>query len=128
MFLSSLGFEQVEAITYVGVNRYFITSEAIRIPFISDYAKLISFTTSDKELPIKKQNMEVEYVYPNPTNEIIDLNIPDFASVEIYDASSKLVYRGYNQRIDVSEFTSGFYSMKIYLKNNTHVFKKMIKN
>lgn len=128
MSLSSLGFEQVEAITYVGVNRYFITSEAIRIPFISDYAKLVSLTTNDKELPIKKENVSEKYVYPNSTNEIIDLNIPDFMSVEIYNASSKLVYRGYNQRIDVSEFTSGFYSMKIYLKNNTHVFKKMIKN
>lgn len=45
--LSSLGFEQAEGITYVGANRYFITSEAIRIPFISDYAKLVSFTTND---------------------------------------------------------------------------------
>ena len=125
--LSSLGFEQVEAITYIDVNRYFITSETIRVPLISDYAKLISLTTSDKELPVEKQNKVKDYVSPNPTNEIIDLDVPDFISVEIYNASSKLVYRGYNQRIDISEFSSGFYSLKIHLKDNTYVFKKMIK-
>lgn len=48
--LNSLGFEQAEGITHVGANRYFITSEAIRIPLISDYAKLVSFTTNDNKL------------------------------------------------------------------------------
>jgi|SRR5690625_3074691 len=126
--LPSLGFEQIEAITYVVANRYFITSEAIRFPLISDYAKLVSLITNDNVIPIKNEKTVKNYVYPDPDKQVLYLRLPDFKSVEIYDATSKLVFRGYHQTVDVSDFDHGFYFLKVYRKNNTHVFKKMIKN
>lgn len=127
--LASLGFEQTEGITHVGANRYFITSEAIRIPFISDYAKLVSFTTNDKNLfSIINQGSDKVAIYPNPVGDVLYLNEPGFSSFKIYDATSKLVYQGDKQKIDVSKLSSGFYFLKIYLKDHSFVIKKIVKN
>lgn len=125
--LASLGFEQTEAITYVDANRYFITSEAIRIPLLSDYAKLVSFTTNDSIVSVANQKTTKVYLFPNPMNDVLYLDIPDFNSVEIYDATSKLISRSYQQKLDVSKLTNGFYYLKIYFTDHTFTFKKMIK-
>ncbi|MBJ7880193.1 T9SS type A sorting domain-containing protein [Gelidibacter salicanalis] len=126
--LPSLGFEQAESISHIGANKYFITSESFTIPPISDYAKLVSFTTNDKILSLIEPTINTVGLYPNPVKNIFYIDVQQFASVEMYDIKSKLVYRGNKQEIDVSKFNSGLYLLKIYLNDHTHIVKKIIKN
>lgn len=126
--LTSLGFEQAEAITYIEANRYFITSESFNIPPLSDNGKLISFTTNDNLLSIIEQATSVVSLYPNPVKDVLFIDGREFTSIEIYDTKLALVYRGYNQKINVSELNKGLYLVKINLKDHTYNVKKIIKN
>lgn len=126
--LSSLGFEQAEAITHIEDNRYFITSESFNFPPLSDTAKLISFTTNDSVLSLTEQEISVISLYPNPVTNVLFIEGIDFTSIEIYDTRSALVYRGYDQKINVSEFSNGLYLVKINLKDGDYHIKKLIKN
>lgn len=100
--LSSLGFEQAEAITYIGGNRYFITSETFNIPPFSDTGKLISFTTNDNLLSLPDLTTQDIRLYPNPTIDLFFIEGTAFTLVEIYDTKSTLLYTGHSQMIDVS--------------------------
>ncbi len=126
--LTSLGFEQAESITYIGANRYFITSESFNFPPLSDNGKLISFTTNDILLSIINQTPIIISLYPNPVKDVLFIEGIEFTSVEIYDAKFTLVYRGYNKKINVSELNKGFYLVKINLKNHAYNIKKIIKD
>ena len=126
--LTSLGFEQAEAITYIEANRYFITSESFNIPPFSDNGKLVSFTTNDNVLSIREQATRVVSLYPNPVKDVLFINDLEFTSIEIYDTKSALAYRGYNQKINVSELNKGLYLVKINLKDHTYIIKKIIKD
>ncbi len=125
--LTSLGFEQAEAITYIKDNRYFVTSESFNIGPVSDKGKLVSFTTNDKVLSIKELATNVVSLYPNPVKEVLYIDSSVFTSIEIYDTRSVLVYRGYNEKINVSELNTGLYVVKVLLKDNTYNIKKIIK-
>jgi len=126
--LTSLGFEQVEAITHIGANRYFITSESFNVPPFSDTGKLISFTTNDILLSIIDQDFSVVNLYPNPVKDVLFIEGLEFTSVEIYDVKSTLVYSGDNQKINLSKLNKGFYLVKINLKDHTYIIKKIIKD
>ncbi len=126
--LTSLGLEQAEAITYVEANKYFITSESFNIPPFSDNGKLISFTTNDDVLSIVEHTTSLVGLYPNPVKDVLFIDGLEFASIEIYDTKSALVYRGNNQKINVSEFHKGLYLVKIKLKDHTYDIKKIIKH
>ncbi|AFU70547.1 secreted protein with Por secretion system C-terminal sorting domain [Psychroflexus torquis ATCC 700755] len=125
--LTSLGFEQTEAITHIGANRYFITSETFNIQGFSNPGKLISFTTNDILLSIIDQDISVVNLYPNPVKDELFIEGLEFTSVEIYDAKSTLVYRGDNQKLNLSKLNKGFYLVKINLKDHTSIVKKIIK-
>lgn len=127
--LTSLGFEQAEAITYIEANRYFITSESFSIPPLSDNGKLVSFTTSDNVLSIIERATSLVSLYPNPVKDVLFIDGLEFTSIEIYDTKSVLVYRGgYNQKINVSKLNKGLYLVKINLKDHTYNIKKIIKD
>lgn len=125
--LTSLGIEQAEAITYIDANRYFITSESFNIPPFSDTGKLISFTTNDNVLSNAEFATSLVRVYPNPVKDMLFIQGLEFTSIEIYDTKPALIYRGYNQKINVSELTKGLYFVKINLKDSTYNIKKVIK-
>ena len=66
-------------------------------------------------------------VYPNPVKDVLYIDNSEFTSIEIYDSRSALVYRGYNENINVSELNTGLYFVKVNLKDNTYNIKKIIK-
>ena len=126
--LTSLGLEQVEAISYIEANRYFITSESFNIPPFSDEGKLVSFTTNDNVFSITDQQMSVISLYPNPVRDVLFIDDPEFVSIEIYDTKSALVFSSYNQKTNISELNKGLYLVKINLKDHKYEIKKIIKD
>ena len=126
--LSSLSFEQAEAITFVSENRYFITSESFSQSFISDYAKLIGFSTSDITLSLESDSIKEEVVlYPNPVNDFLNIRGNDIVLVEVYDTKSILLYKGQPAFIDMSVFSEGLYFVKINSMDGTSSIKKILK-
>ena len=126
--LPSLGFEQAEAITHIGANQYFITSETFSIGPISDTAKLVSFTTNDSVLSMAEHSSNLVRFYPNPVQAFLYVEGVTYTSIEIYDINTALVYRGNDQKIDVSNFNKGLYLVKVFLNNQTYITEKIIKN
>lgn len=127
-FLTILGFEQAESITYIDANRYFITSESFNIPPFSGNGKLVSFTTNDKIIPNTDQASNEVSISPNPVKNFLFIDSQEFTSIEIYDTKFALVYSGYNKKINVSRLNKGFYFVKINLKDDKYNIKKIIKN
>ena len=126
--LTSLGFEQVEAITYIEANRYFVTSESFSFVPLSSNGKLISFTTNDNVLAHTNPDMATNSLYPNPAQDVIFIESSHFNSVEIYDTKSRLVYKGHAKTVNISKLSKGFYLVKINLKDGTYDVKKIVKD
>ena len=126
--LTMLGFEQIEAITNIGANKYFITSESFNSEQLSEDGKLISLTTNDPVLSIEEQVANFMNLYPNPVGDVLMIDVLEFASVEIYDAKSALVYKGAEKSVNVSELNKGFYLVKIILKDQQYFTRKIIKD
>lgn len=123
--LSSLAFEQTEAITYIDDNRYFVTSESFS-NIISDYAKLVSFSTSDAVLSFDEVDLAAAVLYPNPVADYLYIKGVQFDSIEIYDTRQVKLYEGNHNGIDMSRFSEGFYIVKIN-SGNTYTIKKILK-
>ncbi len=126
--LTDLGLEQIEAITYVGTNRYFITSESFNFPLFSDDAKLISFSTNDEVLSMEEQPINSIFIYPNPVKNILNIDAIGFVSVEIYDINAKLVYYTDNKKADISHLNNGIYFVKLNYPDFIYQIKKIIKD
>ena len=127
ILLTSLGFEQVEAITHVEPNRYFMTSESFNIPPFSEDAKLISFSTNDEVLSLAEDLVNNFNLYPNPVKDILNIDGIEFISFEIYDTTYRLVYQSFSQKANISTLIKGMYLVKINLTNQVYKIKKIIK-
>lgn len=126
---ASFSFEQTEAITYVDENRYFITSESFNVSILSDYAKLISFSTNDATLSAQTVvNENDTLLYPNPVDSFLYIKNEAIDFIEIYDIKSVQVYKGDDNMLDMSTFSKGVYVVKINFKDQTSQLKKLIKN
>ena len=125
--LSSLLFEQAEAITFTNENSYYITSETFNHG-ISDYAKLISFSTNDMALSASS-NLDQNQLelYPNPVEDFLHIKGTEIASVKVYDTKQVKLYEGHNFLIDMSKLSSGVYFINVHFNNHTSIIKKVIK-
>ena len=125
---ASFSFEQMEAITYSDENSYYITSESFSISSISDYAKLIEFSTDDTILSIESNNINKPIVlFPNPVIDFLHIKNTGVNSVEIYDTRLTMLYIGHSKIIDMGQFSTGVYIVKLNLNNHTSVIKKVVK-
>jgi hypothetical protein len=74
------------------------------------------------------ENEEEFFVYPNPTNDILNITNPlQISTYQIYQWDGKLITQGNNFPIDISKFTNGIYFLKITTKNNQIINQKIIK-
>jgi len=125
----SFSFEQTEAITYLDEDNYFITSEAFTVSILSDYAKLISFSTNDVALSIDAEYERYNLaLFPNPVEDFLHIKGSEIVSVQVYDTKHVKLYEGNNFLIDMSSLSSGIYFVNVRFNNHTSVIKKIIKN
>lgn len=130
--LSELSLEQIEGITQTSVDEYLLTSESFSFDVsgfnVSDYAKVITFRTSDVILTTFgntiKDNLEL---YPNPVLNNLFLNVKNLDYVEIFTMQSASLYSGNSTNIDMSQFSAGFYVVKVNFKDKTSVVRHIVK-
>jgi len=74
------------------------------------------------------ENEEEFFVYPNPTNDILNITNPhQISTYQIFQLDGKLITQGNNFPIDISKFTNGIYFLKITTKNKEIINHKIIK-
>jgi hypothetical protein len=71
-------------------------------------------------------------IYPNPANELVNIESNEkIISIEIYDVQGKLVYSSivndFNSTINIQEFVSNIYLVKIKTELNYYQEKLLIK-
>jgi hypothetical protein len=88
----------------------------------------VNFCTNINEIDSKLIN-----VYPNPANDILNIEIIDFnekTTIEIYDTRGKLVYKSLTNSvmttIDLTDLAAGVYTVRL-LNNNSSYLKRIIK-
>ena len=121
---------QIEAITFVSVNSYLMTSEAFIHPLnpsITSAAKLITFSTSDTLSSETFTTTDEVLIYPNPVNSFLNLKNSHIDFIELYDLKSVQFYKGSNPTIDMRAFENGLYIAKVTLDDHSTQVKKILK-
>ncbi|OUS01927.1 hypothetical protein A9Q86_04560 [Flavobacteriales bacterium 33_180_T64] len=90
---------------------------------------MVMTVTSDP-LSVDEFSFNSLSVSPNPTSDILNLEMPNSITefnTEIYSVTGKLVYKGSNKaQLDLSNLNSGVYILKVTTDNGT-VSKKVIR-
>ena len=57
-------------------------------------------------------NTEISPIFPNPTNDIINLNISQPTHIELYDILGNKLFEKFSTRLDLSDLSPGVYYIK----------------
>lgn len=114
--------------------RYYrlVLAEAWEPSSIYTALRQMKFTVSDASLSVADNMSKSITVFPNPTNNLLHINITNpnsINSVQLFDVKGKLIYTAFdNNSIDVNSYKSGLYVLKIYFEDGVITTKKVIVN
>lgn len=85
-------------------------------------------TLDASEVVLQPNNQQIE-LYPNPFKDHFNIKTKEAQSVELYDVSGKLVLKANieNGSVNAARLTNGLYIVKIIMKDQSFVTKKIIK-
>lgn len=128
---SSFPREQTEAIDFRDENTYYVTSEYYSETYMgftaSNDGKLIEITTSDSALALNDVDAEAISLYPNPTAEMVHINMPETAQVEVYNMQAQRLIHTNRDNVDLTAFRPGMYLFKITTADKRTLIKKVLK-
>ena len=130
--ISELGFgNQVEGITAIGNEKFYISREAVNNNGTIISQKLFQFTDSRTGTLSTKQYKETLVdIYPNPTKNVIKIQSSDYIKeTSLYSILGKNVMKVYRPKkeLDISNLQKGVYLLKITFDNGSQVTRKVIK-
>lgn len=102
-------------------NSYLIKSY---IPgYINDYGQgeLLLYNPNSTNVYEKTKSDEV-FIYPNPTNDIINVKGNNIKRIDVYNSTGQLLKSCNTNMIDFSTLPSGIYFAKIYTNSDNHLF------
>lgn len=107
----------------VRIGIHCITQEASAL-LVDD----VKITTSET-LEVSNDADEVRItIYPNPANDILTLESKNaIRSIDIYDATGRLLKKSNNKIINTSDLNSGNYLVKILFENGKDIIQQIIK-
>lgn len=115
---------QMEGITYLNQNQYYITAEEFA-PLKSALYRLDTDHISGLNSIEEKGGL----IYPNPSSNVVHIEFDDISRVEIYDLHGELQKISSNQQIYISDLSKGMYIIIIYnARGDKSVIKKLIIN
>ena len=81
---------------------------------------------------IKENNSDVYFlIYPNPSNETVNINLDKISGLQIIDVLGKIVFeaklQNLNNTINISHLSNGVYYFKIK-QGDANAIKKIIKH
>ncbi|MFD1314776.1 T9SS type A sorting domain-containing protein [Namhaeicola litoreus] len=96
--------------------------------FIHKYGS-INKVLSNEEFYFNSPDDEI-IVFPNPTSDRIDVNIPNqkIVKIDVYNVTGKRLKEFTTSQIDISNLNTGIYYIKIFTKSNLILHSKVIRN
>jgi hypothetical protein len=95
-----------------------------------NYFCLDNFITSDGFTTVIAEVKNIEssiFLYPNPSNDVLNISDEKFKSMEILNASGQIVYSSESTMSNISFLSEGIYAIRIYETDNTAVIRKFVK-
>ena len=77
--------------------------------FVSNDSGLLVYTSKPTSVEPKT---EVPTIFPNPTRDIINLNISEPTHIELYDILGNKLFKKFSTRLDLSDLSPGVYYIK----------------
>ena len=64
-------------------------------------------------------------VYPNPTNELVHIEIPDqtIANIKVYNMQGQIIKETTESRLDLSSYSNGMYFLKALTEKGIYSYK-----
>ncbi|KPL15739.1 MAG: hypothetical protein AMS26_06830 [Bacteroides sp. SM23_62] len=113
---------QIESITSVNQNQYYLTAEES----VSGNAALYRLKT-DNGLNLESIEEVTGHIYPNPTSNVVHVKYNDLSIVEIYDLHGTLQKASINEQIYITDLSEGVYIIIIIdTKGDRALTNKMI--
>lgn len=132
---STIGVSQIEGITLINDQKYFLSREKVNTVFngfpIVLTQKLYRFDNgSFTVLDINEYTISSLKIFPNPTQEILYINGIDIKQITVIDLNGKILIdqKKSSNQIFIKELITGTYILKIVSTNNTIITKNFIKN
>ncbi len=112
---------QIESITHLGQDQYFLTAED---SFTGDAGL---FRWENLLISGLESLVDVPYsIYPNPASNFIQLDYSGFASVEIYDMLGVLHKRSTGKRIDLLGLEAGMYLVVVRIDDQVYTERLIV--
>ncbi len=112
---------QIEAITSTGDGKYFVTAEQ---SVFFDPSGMYRF--SDVVVGVNNPKELVGRIFPNPAIGMVHLDFQNFHRAEIFDSSGRLIYHVNQPQVNLSQWESGVYIVKVFDKNQVLVTNSRI--
>ena len=103
------------------------------IYFDGNYAKGDSSICSTLGLSIKEEKLHVFSIYPNPSNNLININLDkgQLNAIEIYNLTGTLIFKtnlnSNNFKLNIDQYPSGTYILRIFDQNYDVTISKIVK-
>ena len=130
------GYNRTDAVNYLHPNDYFESENINMIDSTFTFhlqangVALIEFHMPDLTVLLNEMSMNQNklIIYPNPTNDIVNIIISDedLISVQVYDLSGKLIMTEKSSSFSMKDYDDSVYYLKIQTKTMSQV-KKLIK-
>ncbi len=124
-FLKSIEMQKGNSYAMV-INNFSLSGFGYKISFAGQGTFLDQCTNA-----IRAENLEDVLLFPNPTNHglKIEAKSKNIDFIIIYDTKGKLLWQGKHEltNLDFSQLPIGVYIVKIFIKNNTIITKKVVK-
>ena len=105
-------FSEDVRVFYNGDSSIFDAAESYFIEDGAYMAFTIGFHVSDP-LDVAEQSSESISVWPNPTSNMLHLNVTDGSTVSVFDMTGRMVMQGrYEGQLDVSRLAPGLNAVK----------------
>lgn len=124
---------QIEGITLIDKNKYFLSREKVNVVFngtpIVLTQKLYRFDNgSFSSLSIDNYNLNSIKIFPNPTNKSLFIKGIDAKSIKIINLNGSTIYKQKSSNaISVKNLPSGIYFIEITANNGNLITKKFYK-
>jgi hypothetical protein len=115
---------QVEAITHISENEYYLTSEY----FSGNSAELMRLKGKNGSLTLEENKERKSIVFPNPSDGIIHIQCENFQYFTVNTLEGRLVYQSENNLADLSFLESGNYRIEMVHTDNSITQFRFFKN
>ena len=110
----------------VRIYPYALQNGIAMTPTFATHKNVVICGNTSPTLAVEKPNLEIICnIYPNPTNGLVYIDIPNQAiqSIKVYDLQGQLIKETIESPINLSNYANGTYFIKVQAKQGIYSYK-----